>query len=297
MSRPNVSFRQDVVLKKEIHTLVFFLICIVLAFVLQGCGPGSGGPGKMACGDGVPLCGVLVLQSGYGKGPYKHPEPTVHGLWPQTGQYGSSKCVRPDENGSPQQIYSCYNQKGESDAELARFQKHEWDKHGRCAGVDSASDYFRQICQLSSRPIQVMRQSRSEGAKLQGMADALESEGYPVHEIEKGTSEVHLSACAGPSGDWKLAQVADFPEICGSGGGSTKRQCIEGQRGPKCSSDSDCDGHGGCVRCANSGYCTDVQLNLHQTKRSHTHTTGLLARKERLSSDDFWTQLALVNQV
>lgn len=251
----------------------------------------------MACGDGVPLCGVLVLQSGKGKGPYKHPEPTVHGLWPQTGQYGSSKCVRPDENGSPQRVYSCYNQKGESDAELARFQKHEWDKHGRCAGVDSASDYFKQVCQLSSQPIQVMRQSRSQGANLQGMADALESDGYPVYEIEKGTSEIHLSACAGPSGDWKLARVADFPGTCGGGGSSAQGQCIEGQQGPKCNSDSDCDGHSGCVRCAKSGYCTDVQLNFHQTKQSHTRKTSLLAKKEKLSTSvDFWTQFAMVNQ-
>merc|ERR1719428_1814363 len=139
----------------------------------------------MTCGDGVPLCGVLVLQSGYGRGPYKHPEPTVHGLWPQTGQYGNSKCLRPDVGGSPEQIYPCYHQKGETKEELAHFQKHEWNKHGRCAGVDSAADYFKQICTLSNQPIEVMRQSRSQGADLQGMAEALKNAGYPVNAVDK----------------------------------------------------------------------------------------------------------------
>ena len=25
-----------------------------------------------------------------------------------------------------------------------RFQRHEWEKHGQCAGVDDADDFFRQ---------------------------------------------------------------------------------------------------------------------------------------------------------
>merc|ERR1719160_316912 len=175
----------------------------------------------MMCGDGVPLCGVLVLQSGYGSGPYKHQEPTVHGLWPQTGHYGNSKCLRPDVGGNPEQIYSCYNQKGETKAELAKFQNHEWNKHGRCAGVDSASDYFKQICTLSSSPLQIMKRQRSQGTNLNGMADALDNAGYPVHEIDKHTSEIHLSACAGPQGDWKLSSVQDFPHACGTGGSSS----------------------------------------------------------------------------
>jgi len=289
--------------------VVLLLCCISLAFLLQGCGDGPS-DGKMACGDGVPLCGVLVLQSGLGKGPYRHNEPTVHGLWPQTGQYGNSKCVKPDTNGSPQQIYTCYNQKRQRESDLMRFQKHEWDKHGRCAGVDSVSDYFKQVCTLSDRPLQVMRQSRSQGSKLQGMADALENSGYPVYELEKGTSEIHLSACAGPGGDWKLARIEDFSQTCGTRGGSAKAQCVPGEQGPKCSSDSDCAGLGGCVRCAKSGYCTEVALQFH--RKTHGKRGSLLSRKEVLSTRmnltdrasealmqepvDYWTQFALVNQ-
>lgn len=282
MAEFNGSYRQHVVL---------LLVCTALAFLLQGCGE-EPGPGKMMCGDGVPLCGVLVLQSGYGSGPYKHPEPTVHGLWPQTGHYGNSKCLAPDVGGSPNKVYPCYNQKGESEAQEAKFQKHEWEKHGRCAGVDSPADYFKQICGLSGSPLQTMRQSRSKGANLQGMADALQNGGYPVHEVEKRTAEIHLSVCAGHDGDWKLSRVEDFPQTCGGRGGSAKGQCISGQRGPKCSSNSDCEGLGGCARCAKSGYCTDVAL----------HRKSLLSQQETLSTDlanegaDYWTQIAVVNQ-
>jgi len=37
-------------------------------------------------------------------------------------------------------------------------------------------------------------------------------------------------------------------------------QCVSGEHGPACGSDDDCAGLKGCVRCAHSGYCTDVPL-------------------------------------
>jgi hypothetical protein len=51
----------------------------------------------MECGS-APLCGVLVLQTGLGPGTYHHSNPLVHGLWPETGQYGTSQCIRPSES-------------------------------------------------------------------------------------------------------------------------------------------------------------------------------------------------------
>ena len=41
------------------------------------------GNAYMDCGT-APLCGVLVLETGFGSGNYKHQEPGVHGLWPET---------------------------------------------------------------------------------------------------------------------------------------------------------------------------------------------------------------------
>lgn len=39
--------------------------------------------GGMNCGNGVNLCGLLTLESGFGTGNYGHDEPVVHGLWPE----------------------------------------------------------------------------------------------------------------------------------------------------------------------------------------------------------------------
>ena len=74
--------------------------------------PGGGTPrrdGKMDCGEGVPLCGVLTLETGYGGGYYHHAHPSVHGLWPQVGEYGSSACIPPRVSAaSPTRLYPCY---------------------------------------------------------------------------------------------------------------------------------------------------------------------------------------------
>ena len=36
----------------------------------------------MDCGDSVPLCGTLTLETGLGPGAYGHGNVSVHGLWP-----------------------------------------------------------------------------------------------------------------------------------------------------------------------------------------------------------------------
>merc|ERR1711879_329458 len=62
----------------------------------------------MNCGEGVALCGVLTLESGLGRGAYHHNKPTVHGLWPETGDYGTSECIAPKNLAAPTKIYDCY---------------------------------------------------------------------------------------------------------------------------------------------------------------------------------------------
>ena len=56
---------------------------------------------SFSCGDGVEVCGVLVLESGLGSGTYHHDHPTVHGLWPQVSPYGDSECIAPEDKTSP----------------------------------------------------------------------------------------------------------------------------------------------------------------------------------------------------
>eukprot|EP00931_Biecheleriopsis_adriatica_P055277 TRINITY_DN32631_c0_g1_i1.p1 TRINITY_DN32631_c0_g1~~TRINITY_DN32631_c0_g1_i1.p1 ORF type:complete len:448 (-),score=63.61 TRINITY_DN32631_c0_g1_i1:27-1370(-) len=46
--------------------------------------------------------------------------------------------------------------------------------------------------------------------------------------------------------------------------------CKSGSRGPSCSEDSDCDGIEGCVRCAKSGFCTDVPGSSSSRRRRST---------------------------
>ena len=71
---------------------------------------------QMDCGS-VSLCGVMTLETGKGPGThrpafrrhhqqphnlarprpgkYNHPTTSVHGIWPETGAYGTSKCIPP----------------------------------------------------------------------------------------------------------------------------------------------------------------------------------------------------------
>merc|ERR1712159_251697 len=85
----------------------------------------SGHPGRMDCGS-APLCGVLVLESGHGTGKYAHSNPVVHGVWPETGSYGSSKCIKLQDSSSPTKLAAFYDD--------LSFETHEWQEHGVCAG-------------------------------------------------------------------------------------------------------------------------------------------------------------------
>jgi hypothetical protein len=78
-----------------------------------GTAPAVRSSATMQCGPGVPLCGVLTLETGEGPGLYAHPTPSVHGLWPETGAYGSSACVRPRVSAvDPAVLFPCYAVRG-----------------------------------------------------------------------------------------------------------------------------------------------------------------------------------------
>uniref|UniRef100_A0A7S2WAR2 Uncharacterized protein n=1 Tax=Rhizochromulina marina TaxID=1034831 RepID=A0A7S2WAR2_9STRA len=223
--------------------------------------------GGMECGDGVSLCGVLTLESGYGSGNYEHPEPVVHGLWPETDSYGDSKCKEPGDMSDPDIIYPCYQQRGEDDADLLSFEIHEWEKHGWCAGVEDAEGFFTQVCSMSDAPLLVMNTTRQNGGDLDAMSDALTAAGYSIYSTDSENSQVELSACAKPGGKWVLAAVEDFSALCGGwddddddDGSDTVDSCEPNTHGPPCSEDSDCTSYMDCLRCAGSGYCTDVPL-------------------------------------
>jgi len=235
------------------------------------CGAWSSHGRKMDCG-GASLCGVLTLETGKGSGYYQHPAPAVHGLWPETGSYGTSKCVPPKNSANPTSIYSCYKDESGGESHQLDFETHEWTKHGVCSGVRDVTDFFDQICSLSAGPLKVMAGARAAGLDLVDTADQLQRSGYCVFNT-MDQFQVSLSACAGLDGKWKLADVSDFSTVCGGSGPSpapspspspsptptpSTAKCVKSQHGPPCTSDKDCAGLEDCVRCAHSGFCTDV---------------------------------------
>jgi hypothetical protein len=168
----------------------------------------------MNCGS-APLCGVLTLESGYGPGNYHHDNVSVHGLWPQVGQYGTSQCIQPKDTSDPSQIPSCYSS-GDTG-----FINHEWEKHGMCSGAQNANDFFNTVCNLSQNPLKVMSNVKQNEGRLSDMAAALSNKGYPVYNPDAGNGQLELSACAGPDYSWKLADVNNFNTVCGGGSGGS----------------------------------------------------------------------------
>ena len=54
------------------------------------------------------------------------------------------------------------------------FETHEWIKHGRCAGVKDADDFFTQVCALSAAPLALMK----EAAGFSEMVASLRHAGF-----------------------------------------------------------------------------------------------------------------------
>lgn len=100
-----------------------------------------------------------------------------------------------------------------------------------------------------------------------GSRSRLQQAGYPIFGTDPVNLQVMLSACAGDDGKWQIADPSTFGTVCkGSGPKPVPPQpnstghCIEGKHGPPCGTNADCVGVGGCVRCAHSGFCTDVPI-------------------------------------
>ena len=171
--------------------------------------------GQMVCGEGVSLCGVLTLATGLGAGAYKHPTPSVHGLWPEVAPYGTSACVKPSLSTSdPRRVVQCYDATGTSDAQIIGFETHEWEKHGECAGVADARAFLTTVCSLAEQPLQAMSAARTAGGDLDAARRAVVGLGIEVFSVDEKNSQLILSACSDGQ-TWTLAPVADFPAACG----------------------------------------------------------------------------------
>ena len=182
----------------------------------------------MECGEGVQLCGVLAVMTGLGSGVqnvtggaiYTHPVPIVHGLWPETAPYGDSKCIAPGDMSAPKRLYSCYTctegDRNCTDHHQLLFERHEFLKHGKCAGVRDADDFFGQVCTLSDEPLKILAASRQNGTtSLDDFKEVMEAKGYSVFGSDVKTSQLFLSACV-KAGVWRLAAEKDFARVCGA---------------------------------------------------------------------------------
>lgn len=219
------------------------------------------GAGKFMNCSGTSLCGVLTVESGYGTGYYEHPTPGVHGLWPEVGGFGSSSCIAPKDTTSPTRLFPCYQGDDNSSHQIA-FEQHEWTTHGICSGTQNATDFFTQICGLAQAPLAVMKKTRDSGVtNTSAFAQDLASAGYAIWDT-MSNGQVELSACADANGVWRLGAVSDFLELCGAGPPTPPSppggKCEPSVHGPPCRLDSDCADKPGCVRCAATGFCTDV---------------------------------------
>ena len=182
-------------------------------------------------------------------------KPTVHGLWPAIGPYGSSRCIPPtNSTKDPTQIYGCYEEEEEDKAARRRdtaavlwFETHEWEKHGQCAGTETVDTYFQTICALAATPVQIMTEYRRQHHNrtapnndddhvIEAIAIILKSAGYPVYSIDTQNMQIMLSVCAyadqNKEKSWVLADVSEFSSVCGnsssinksnSGGGGGSR--------------------------------------------------------------------------
>lgn len=187
----------------------------------------------MVCGEGVAACGVLALMTGLGSGVqnvsggavYGHPFPVVHGLWPQTPPYGNSECLAPGNATPPTTVCPCYTcAKGDTNCSSTKghspleFEVHEFGKHGICAGIANAEDFFGQVCALSAQPLDVLKRERAAGTRaLSDFTKALEAEANhtEVFYSNEHTMEVYLSACRNQAtGKWVLAPSGDFAKWC-----------------------------------------------------------------------------------
>ena len=243
------------------------LTCTALMWTLPWT-PSAAKAEYMDC-DGAPLCGVLTLETGLGKGPYEHAAPSLHGLWPQVGKYGSSQCMRPTKSAAvPNELFACYQSSDTPFHRQLSFEQHEWTKHGRCAGAADAQDYLQKACSLSRDPLSLLAAERDAGrSELSELARRLERAGFPVFTLDHRNMQIELSACAGDDGTWVLARPSEYRARCGSRQTAATPttpnaalSCARNVKGPKCEQDADC-GFSGCVRCARSGYCTDQALN------------------------------------
>jgi len=164
---------------------------------------------KLNCGTFVPLCAFLVISPA--ELDLSGRQGAVRGLWLQGGQHGSSKCILPTGNMNytpgTASNYSCYEKNF-----LDGGQAYTWNRHGMCAGIRDADDFFSVGCELAARPLATMR--NQEVATQEYLEAPYEVDVFRSRLA--GDSRLWLPACSRGDGRWQLSAVKDFETNCGN---------------------------------------------------------------------------------
>lgn len=176
--------------------ILFFIIAAVFTKIA--------GAAFMTCPASSPMCGVLAIESGFGPNAYKHPAPGLHGLWPETGAYGTSACQRPQNatfDASAVARQCAYVNETSGDWVFAR---HEWAKHGMCAGGPGpASAYFAQACSLARVAL-----SNLTGAASWQLMQAAAQQSPFLWGVSQPDKQLLFSVCAtGINNTWTFCTV------------------------------------------------------------------------------------------
>jgi len=164
---------------------------------------------KLQCGNFVPLCAFLVISPD--EVDLSGQQGAVRGLWIQGGPNGNSKCILPTGNSSyipgTASKYRCYEKNF-----LDGGQSYTWNRHGMCAGMRDADDFFAVGCELAQRPLAAMRNPEVATQVYQEAP-------YEVDWLRSrlaGDSRLWLPACSRGDGTWQLSPQQDFEKNCGN---------------------------------------------------------------------------------
>ena len=153
----------------------------------------------MTCSTTTRLCGVLTIETGFGPGAYNHTGgPGLHGLWPETGGYGTSACVPPVNTSFDQDHVRGVCAYLNDDPVFAR---HEWEKHGLCAGGPGpASAFMAEACRLAA-PVVARLQDISTWEDTVTTAHTLP---YPLWAVDDVDKQLLFSVCSQGDGSWNF---------------------------------------------------------------------------------------------
>ena len=173
----------------------------------------------------------------------------LHGLWPQWAEScGGPSFSISKVSSIEDQLNDHWPSCEEKNSDLW---SHEWSKHGSCSNMTELA-YFSKALSLLSE-----------------YSDQCKSGAVPL--IMAGDNNSNSTDVAiGESCSICFSRSDFTKETCSSGPspgpsphpgpspGPTPDQCEPDKHGPPCDDDADCKKYKYCVRCASSGYCTEV---------------------------------------